>query len=63
MKKLKNTEQLYHESLLRVYKKGFGYSKLKIIDNNSHYFGALANKEFINHVSDGDTIPGINRPC
>ncbi|MCP4130761.1 MAG: hypothetical protein GY754_07250 [bacterium] len=56
MRKLKNTKQVTPESILRVYKKGFGYSELKIIDVNDHFFGALANKEFLKDITDGDQI-------
>ena len=44
------------QSLLRVYKKGFGYGKMTVIDVNEYYLAALADNDFFNAVSDGDKL-------
>lgn len=56
MKKIKTTKDLKLNSILRVYRKGFGYAKLIVIDNTDHFISASANNEFINHVDKGDTV-------
>lgn len=52
MKKLETTKKIFVGSVIRVYRKGFGYSKLTVIDNNEYYFSALADEDFYNYCSD-----------
>lgn len=56
MKKLKTTRKLKENTLLRVYRKGFGYSKITVIDVHELYIGARADREFMNNVQDGEYI-------
>ena len=48
--KIRSTKDLRVNSVLRVYKKGFGYSKIHIIDNSDYYLAAGAEKEFIDEI-------------
>lgn len=54
--KIRSTKDLRVNSVLRVYKKGFGYSKIHIIDNSDYYLAAGAEKEFIDVLRDGDVL-------
>ncbi len=56
MKKIRTTKDLKLNSVVRVYKKGYGYSKIIVIDNTEHFLSVSANNEFINHVDKGDTV-------
>ncbi len=56
MKRLESTRRISNNTLLRVYKKGYGYSRLNIIDINDYYIAALADPEFIQQAKPGDTI-------
>ncbi|PKL39101.1 MAG: hypothetical protein CVV44_09550 [Spirochaetae bacterium HGW-Spirochaetae-1] len=56
MKKLESTKRIPVDSVLRVYKKGFGYSRLTIIDNNDRYMATLSDEDFYNSIPDGSSI-------
>ncbi|MFC1670381.1 hypothetical protein ACFL20_08300 [Spirochaetota bacterium] len=56
MKKLESTKAIPINSILRVYKESYGYSKVKIIDINEYFFGAYCDKDFSLSVNDGDII-------
>ena len=56
MKKLETTKKLIPGSVLRVYKKGFGYSKLSVIEANDYYISLLADPEFSDITDPGDRI-------
>jgi hypothetical protein len=56
MKQLSSTQQIPEKSLLRAYRKGFGYSKLEVVINSRFFLGALANEDFFSNVADGDSL-------
>jgi len=56
MKKLKDTWQIPEGSILRVYRPGFGYARLQLIDSTDQFLGALAPEDFFEAVTDGDAI-------
>jgi hypothetical protein len=56
MKRLESTRKIGQNTLLRVYKKGFGYSRLTVIEVNEYYIAALAHAEFTENVKPGDEI-------
>jgi len=56
MRKLASTHKIKKDVILRVYKKGFGYSKLTVLHNEDQYIAATASAEFLNNVRDGDKI-------
>ncbi len=54
MKKLETTRKIISGSVIRIYKKGFGYSKLTIIDNTDYYLAAMADEDLFNAFHEGD---------
>jgi hypothetical protein len=56
MKNLTSTNRIQKDVILRIYKKGFGYSKLTVIHNEDEYIAARASSELLNNVRDGDKI-------
>ena len=56
MKKLESTRKISVNSILRVYRKGFGYSKLTIIENSDFYLAGLVGEDFFQSVTEGDVI-------
>ncbi len=56
MKKFPSTTYLKVNSVLRVYKKGYGYSRLIVIDVNEHFFSTCSENDFIEHVEKGDIL-------
>lgn len=56
MKKLETTRKIIIGSTIRVYKKGFGYSKFEVLENNDYYLAALARDDFFASVGTGDTL-------
>jgi len=56
MKKMKSTKRIPEGTILRVYKKGYGYSRLKVIDNNDNYIGAVSDESFFNFIEDGGIL-------
>lgn len=56
MKKLENTKKINTGSILRAYKKGFGYSKLTVLENSDYYLAIVANVDFFNMVQEGDVV-------
>ncbi len=56
MKRLESTRKIDENALLRVYKKGFGYSRLSVIEVNEYYIAAFAHAEFMEFINPGDEI-------
>lgn len=56
MKKLDTTRKIIVGSVVRVYRKGFGYSKITIIDNNDYFITGLADEEFFEYCKENDTV-------
>lgn len=56
MKKLETTRKIIIGSTIRVYKKGFGYSKFDVIENNDYYIAAMASDDFFASVGAGDAL-------
>src|SRR5271157_2072488 len=56
MKKLESTKKIAVGSILRIYKKGFGYTKLTLVDNGDYYFAGLVSDDFFKSADDGDFI-------
>lgn len=56
MKKLKDTRQIPEGTILRVYRPGFGYARLHLIDSTDQFLGALAPDDFFKAIDDGDTF-------
>ena len=56
MKKLESTRKIPVDSILRVYRKGFGYSKLTIIENNDYYLAGRVGDDFFQSVTEGDVV-------
>ena len=58
MKKLETTRRIINGTVIRVYKKGFGYSTFEVIENNDYYIAALAQEDFFRSVKEGDLLEG-----
>lgn len=56
MKKLETTRKIIPGSVIRVYRKGFGYTTLTIIDNNDYYLSALSGEDFFNFCRENSTV-------
>lgn len=56
MKKMKSTRDLKVNDVLRVYRKGFGYATLSVIDVHDQYISAKAGRDFIANVEQGDLL-------
>lgn len=56
MKSFTSTEHLKIKSMLRVYKKGYGYAKLSVMDVNEYFVAAFSPEDFYNHVSVDDIL-------
>jgi hypothetical protein len=56
MKKLETTKNIIIDSTLRVYRKGFGYSKLTVIENNDYYIATMAEESFFHSIQEGDIV-------
>lgn len=57
MKKIDSSRKIQKGTILRIYKKGFGYARLEIFENNDLYFSAYAfNKDLISNISINDKI-------
>ncbi len=56
MKKLESTRKIPAGSILRIYKKGFGYTKFTLIDNSDYYFAGLVSEDFFESSQNGDFV-------
>lgn len=56
MKKIKSTKNLMHGSIIRVYKKGFGYDKIKIVDVSDYFFAGISGYDFFSSAAYSDKI-------
>lgn len=54
MKKLETTRKIINGSDIRIYKKGFGYSKITVIDNTDYYLAAMADDDLFHAFHEGD---------
>jgi hypothetical protein len=58
MKTITSTRNLKTESVLRVYKRGFGYAKVTVIDVNEYFLAVQVPEDLYAHASDGDSLDG-----
>jgi hypothetical protein len=56
MRKLTSTRNINKDSVLRLYLKGFGYAKIRIISITEHYIAACATEDFFKRVREGDAV-------
>lgn len=56
MKKLESTRHIAEGSLVRIYKKGFGYATVSVVVAHDLFIALQASDEFLGAVNVGDTI-------
>ena len=56
MKKLNTTQQIPIDSLLRIYKKGYGYAILTVIDVHQRYIAGECSPDIMPFFSHGDQV-------
>ena len=57
MKKFNSTKDIQSNDILRVYKKGYGYVILTVIEVNEYYISvSVDNEEFFNYIAVNDTL-------
>ncbi len=56
MKKLESTRKIISGSVIRIYKRGFGYSKITVIDATDYYLAAMADDELFHAFQEGDQV-------
>lgn len=56
MKTFTSTRNLKENAVLRVYRKGYGYAKLTVIDCNNHFFAAISPEDFFRRMENHATI-------
>jgi hypothetical protein len=56
MKKLETTKKIVVDTIFRVYRKGFGYSKLTVIENNDYYIAMMAEESFFHSIQEDDIV-------
>ncbi len=56
MKNIDSTKKIRIDTLLRVYRKGYGYARMTMVDSMDTYFSARTEREFLNRLEDGDRI-------
>ncbi|MBP7734944.1 MAG: hypothetical protein KA369_03115 [Spirochaetes bacterium] len=56
MKKLESTRKIINGSDIRIYKKGFGYSKITVIDSTDYYLAAMADDDLYRAIREGDRV-------
>ena len=56
MKNLESTRNIPEKSILRVYKKGFGYSRLEVLINTEYFLCARAEDDFMKSLDEGDSL-------
>ena len=54
MIKINSTRDIKENSVLRIYKRGYGYSKITVFDVNDYFLAALADRDLIENVVEGD---------
>ncbi len=54
MKKLESTKKIISGSVIRIYKKGFGYSKITVVDNTDYYLAVMADDDLFHAFHEGD---------
>jgi hypothetical protein len=54
MKKINSTRDIKVNSILRVYKRGYGYSKVTVIGVNDYFLSALADGDLRENAVEGD---------
>lgn len=58
MKKLESTRKIAGGSVIRIYKKGFGYSKITVIDATDYYLAVLADDDLFLTLREGELVEG-----
>ncbi len=57
MKKLNSSHKIQKGTVLRIYKKGFGYSRLQVFESNDLYLSTFAfDSDFLANIKHGDQI-------
>ncbi len=56
MKKIVSTEEIAPGNVIRIYKKGYGYASVNVIDNNEYFWAALVTNDLSDHVAVGDSV-------
>ncbi len=56
VKKMETTLQIPEGMVVRVYRKGFGYSIITVLGNNQHFLAALCDEDFFTSTGDGETV-------
>jgi hypothetical protein len=56
MKNIDSTKKIHVDTLLRVYRKGYGYAHMTVVDNTERYFSARTDRDFMDWVEDGDSV-------
>jgi hypothetical protein len=56
MKKIKSTRDVRVNTVIRVYRKGFGYARLIVIDNTEHFISVSVGESFVKSVMPGDVL-------
>lgn len=56
MKTMRTTKKLQADTILRIYKKGFGYARLTVAYVTDDFLAALCEEEILGNIQAGDTI-------
>jgi hypothetical protein len=56
MKKINSTREVKENTLIRVYKKGFGYSLLTTVENTEYILICRCDRKFLDVIHKGDTL-------
>jgi len=56
MKKITKTNDIKTNTPIRVYKKGYGYSLLTLIENNDLFLICKSPDDFFNHIQENETV-------
>lgn len=55
MKKIKTTRDIPEGSIIRIYKKGYGYGRIRIIENHQYYIAALSDSDLYDNLTELDS--------
>ena len=56
MKKITKTNDMKPNTHIRVYKKGFGYALLSLIENNDFFLICKSPGDFFNHIQENEAV-------
>ncbi|HQG41197.1 MAG TPA: hypothetical protein PLE64_00610, partial [Spirochaetota bacterium] len=56
MKNIAKTADIKTNTPVRVYKKGYGYALLTVIENNELFLLCKSSEDFLSHVKENDTV-------